>query len=333
MGRNRSAKNKGLPPNLYLRKGIYYYRDVRTKKEFSVGSNKSLAITEAIQANLAIYKPKESLVDRINNVHRVTLHEWLDKYQEKLKCRGLREKTLTDYISKIRLLKANLENQAIEDITPKEIATFIANYPKKSMVKLLRSTLSDAFNEAIAEGMVKENPVSVTKPPKTNVQRSRLSLEEFKYALEHTNDKYRLLFLLAILTAQRISDIINMKWDDIKNDKLYVTQIKTGSKVAIPLSLGIKSIDYSINDVLNLIDRSSDKICGNTTAKTLRGKFIEALPEYLENKPTFHEIRSLSARLYEDEKNAEFAKKILGHKSMRMTDKYLDDRGNGYVEL
>lgn len=28
-----------------------------------------------------------------------------------------------------------------------------------------------------------------------------------------------------------------------------------------------------------------------------------------------------------------FAKKILGHKSMRMTDKYLDDRGNGYVEL
>ena len=37
--------------------------------------------------------------------------------------------------------------------------------------------------------------------------------------------------------------------------------------------------------------------------------------------------------LYEEEKSAEFAKKILGHKSMRMTDKYLDDRGNGYVEL
>ncbi|HCH7933840.1 TPA: tyrosine-type recombinase/integrase, partial [Proteus mirabilis] len=141
------------------------------------------------------------------------------------------------------------------------------------------------------------------------------------------------MFLLAVLTAQRISDIINMKWDDIKNDRLYVTQIKTGSKVAIPLSLRLESIGYSIKDVLNLMNRNSDKICGNTTAKTLRGKFIEALPEYLENKPTFHEIRSLSARLYEEEKSAEFAKKILGHKSMRMTDKYLDDRGNGYVEL
>ncbi|MFN7081091.1 phage integrase Arm DNA-binding domain-containing protein, partial [Proteus mirabilis] len=57
---------------MYLRKVIYYYRDVRTKKEFSVVSNKSLAITDAIQANLAIYIPKESLVDRINIVHCVT---------------------------------------------------------------------------------------------------------------------------------------------------------------------------------------------------------------------------------------------------------------------
>ncbi|WP_342122113.1 phage integrase Arm DNA-binding domain-containing protein, partial [Proteus mirabilis] len=105
MGRSRSAKNKGLPPNLYLRKGIYYYRDVRTKKEFSVGSNKSLAITEAIQANLAIYKPKEPLVDRINNVHCVTLHEWLDTYRGKVNSRGLKEKTLYDYESRIKLIK------------------------------------------------------------------------------------------------------------------------------------------------------------------------------------------------------------------------------------
>ncbi|HEJ9702753.1 TPA: tyrosine-type recombinase/integrase [Proteus mirabilis] len=333
MGRSRSAKNKGLPPNLYLRKGIYYYRDVRTKKEYSVGSNKSLAITEAIQANLAIYQPKESLVDRINSVHCVTLHEWLDTYKGKVNSRGLKEKTLYDYESRIKLIKLHFNDCPIENITPRDVATFISEYPKKAMAKLLRSTMLDAFNEAIADGVIKENPVSVTKPPKTSVQRSRLSLEEFKYALEYTNDKYRHMFLLAVLTAQRISDIINMKWDDIKNDRLYVTQIKTGSKVAIPLSLRLESIGCSINDVLNLIDRKSDKICGNTTAKTLRGKFIEALPKHLENKPTFHEIRSLSARLYEEEKSAEFAKKILGHKSMRMTDKYLDDRGNGYVEL
>ena len=331
MGRNRNAKNKGLPPNLYLRKGIYYYRDVRTKKEFSVGSNKSLAITEAIQANLEIYKPKETLVNRINSVKKITLHEWLNKYKEKLNHRGLREKTLSDYHSKINLIKVNFINCPIEDITSRDIAKFISNYPKKSMARLLRSTLSDAFNEAIADGVISLNPVSVTKAPKITVQRARLSLEQFQYALNNTSDKYRNIFLLALLTAQRIGDVVNMKWSDINNDRLLVEQSKTGAKIAIPLSIRINAVNISLSEVLTNIENNSDTIC-NVSIATLRNNFASSLPN-VDKKPTFHEIRSLSARLYEEEKSAEFAKKILGHKSMQMTDKYLDNRGNDYNEL
>ncbi|HEK0586625.1 TPA: tyrosine-type recombinase/integrase [Proteus mirabilis] len=331
MGRSRSAKNKGLPPNLYLRKGIYYYRDVRTKKEFSVGSNKSLAITEAIQANLAIYKPKESLVDRINNVHCVTLHEWLDKYQDGLKKRGLRKKTLYDYNSKIKIIKLNIADAPLNEITTKDIASFISNYSKRSMAKLMRVTLLDAFNEAIAEGLLNENPVSVTRAPKTQVNRARLTLDDFNYAINHTNKKYKNLFLLALLTAQRISDIENMKWSDIKNDRIHITQIKTGAKISIPTSLKIDAVNVSIKEVLGNIEKKGDFICG-VKAQSIRKAFLQSLPQK-DNMPTFHEIRSLSARLYEDEKGAEFAKKILGHKSMQMTDRYLDNRGSDYIEL
>lgn len=63
----------------------------------------------------------------------------------------------------------------------------------------------------------------------------------------------------------------------------------------------------------------------------LRKDFIKSLPD-AEKKPTFNEIRSLAARLYEEEKGAEFAKKPLGHKSMAITDKYLDSRNNDYVQ-
>lgn len=331
MGRNRNAKNKGLPPNLYLRKGIYYYRDVRTQKEFSVGSNKSSAITEAIQANLFIYKPKSSLMQRINNIHVITLHEWLDIYKEKLNDRELKEKTLSDYSSRINVIKLNFDDKDITEITARDIATFISSYPKKSMAKLLRLTLSDAFNEAIADGILTTNLVSVTRSPKITVQRPRLSLEDFKYTLNNIRKKYRLLFLLSLLTAQRISDIANMKWEDIRNDRLYVTQIKTGAKIAIPLDLKLNAIGWSLREVLDGIDKNKNTICDVSKA-SLRNRFSSALPEY-ENKPTFHEIRSLSARLYEEEKGAEFAQKILGHKSMQMTDRYLDDRGNGYTEL
>ncbi len=331
MGRNRGAATKDLPPNLYLRKGIYYYRDIRDNKEYSVGKNKSIAVTEAIQANLAIFKPRVSLIDRINKVKVVTLHEWLDEYNSILNKRGLREKTLKDYKSKLSIIKSCIDDLDILEITPKIVSDFVNNYPKPPMAKLLRSTLSDAFNEAISAGITTSNPVLITKTPKTKVQRSRLTLDQFLSAINHTNSTYKYIFLLAVLTGQRISDIVNLKWSDIRKDKIFIEQSKTGARIAIPLSLRLDVLDLSIGDVLKKLPNHHDTICG-TTAIKLRANFAKALPN-IDNKPTFHEIRSLSARLYEEEKGAEFAKKLLGHKSMAMTDKYLDNRDNSYTEL
>lgn len=199
------------------------------------------------------------------------------------------------------------------------------------MAKQIRSTLSNAFDEAIASGLAERNPVSTTKPPKIKIQRSRLTIEQFQHAMSSANCQYGSMFALALLTGQRIGDIVNMKWSDIRNEKLFIEQSKTGAKIAIPLSLRLDAIKLSIHDVLQQLKNDSETIC-NTSVQSLRKHFAEAMPK-LDKPPTFHEIRSLSARLYEEEKSAEFAKKILGHKSMVMTDKYLDSRNNEYIEL
>ncbi|MGO0472382.1 phage integrase Arm DNA-binding domain-containing protein, partial [Escherichia coli] len=50
MGRRRSHERRDLPPNLYIRNNGYYcYRDPRTGKEFGLGRDRRIAITEAIQ--------------------------------------------------------------------------------------------------------------------------------------------------------------------------------------------------------------------------------------------------------------------------------------------
>ncbi|WP_412179170.1 tyrosine-type recombinase/integrase [Yersinia pseudotuberculosis] len=49
--------------------------------------------------------------------------------------------------------------------------------------------------------------------------------------------------------------------------------------------------------------------------------------------PSFHEIRSLSARLYTDAKGGEFAQHLLGHKSAQMTAKYQDSRGSEWDDI
>lgn len=50
-----------------------------------------------------------------------------------------------------------------------------------------------------------------------------------------------------------------------------------------------------------------------------------------DNPPTFHEIRSLAGRMHEAEYGREFAQHLLGHKSAKMTAKYLDSRDGSYA--
>ncbi|HGM6602267.1 TPA: tyrosine-type recombinase/integrase [Serratia marcescens] len=69
----------------------------------------------------------------------------------------------------------------------------------------------------------------------------------------------------------------------------------------------------------------------------LTKKFVAARKasglEFQESPPTFHEIRSLSGRLYEKQNDKAFAQKLLGHTTEMMTLKYLKTRGKEYVML
>ncbi|WP_228411805.1 site-specific integrase [Entomomonas moraniae] len=147
-------------------------------------------------------------------------------YQEIINKRKLSANSLRDYKIKISIIKRNLEDMPLKDITPKIIADFINNYPKLSMVKQIKSTLSDSFNEAIASRYVTINPVTVIKSPKIKVQRSRLTLEQFKEALNNSPEIYKIYFLLFVLTSQPIGDIASLKWCDLKNDKIYISSKK-----------------------------------------------------------------------------------------------------------
>ncbi len=121
-------------------------------------------------------------------------------------------------------------------------------------------------------------------------------------------------------------------------------------KIALPLSLTPPSMGLRLSTVIDrcrLVSRSeylisagirknrpngsihpdslTKKICCGT--KIYRNKFSD-------NPPTFHEIRSLSGRLYKDAYGEGFAQKLLGHTSENTTKLYIDKRDNkAYVML
>lgn len=65
---------------------------------------------------------------------------------------------------------------------------------------------------------------------------------------------------------------------------------------------------------------------GSVHPDSLTKGFVKARIMFNDNPPSFHEIRSLSGRLHEEQRGKDFAQKLFGHRSEKMTEKYLDVR-------
>jgi integrase len=145
---------------------------------------------------------------------------------------------------------------------------------------------------------------------------------------------------------------LNTSTSWVAGDELCVMQIKSQlkSKVLIPLDVGING--WTIRSVIkscqsNIITRwiihhgvhhGGAKPGMNVSLGSISRGFAEArdlagVTGDSETPPTFHEIRSLSIRLYKKKYGGEFAQAIAGHKSAKTSDLYKDTRGAEWVHV
>ncbi len=371
--RPRQAKRRNWPANLNQNgAGYFYFRHPITKKDTGLGRDqaKAFEIARAANAEIARQKPYMSMVERIIRPAGKTLREWAPEYETIYQAeRNPTESTMRTVKAGVRaVLRAPFADKVMSTVTTSEIAAHVKEVTNgrddkpgsANMAKLVRKTLMDMFQEAVAAGHIEagKNPVTVTRTPKIIVERSRLTLEQFrvlhKAALEEEPCLARGLEL-ALLTGQRREDLAKMKFADIKDGFLHVIQSKGRGKVKlrIPLSLRLDALGKSIEEVLRecrdavvskyVLHHSRPygqrKAGATVTARTLTVSFQDlrsaAKLTWEEGKTpaTFHELRSLSARLYTEQYGKDFAQQILGHSTSAMTDMYRDVRGSEWVEI
>lgn len=348
-----------LPRNLTYRRArkSYHWRNPHTGKEYSLGNvSRREAIAQAIEANHYLdrdYVPS-ALLNKLQARPVMTVSEWLSSYEAILVRRNVKPVTLRLRKYQLNAIRKSLGELAMNAVTTRDIALFLDVYiteNKQTMAVILRSVLNDVFREAIVAGVIERNPVEPTRAKQPRVQRSRLSVEQFRMLLEAVPESepwfYRAL-LVAVVTAQRREDITRMRFSDVREGRLFITQSKKGSKLAIPVDLALPDIGMTLNDVIELCRRNNPsphfiysaarrhgRRPGPVRPENLTQAFtrtrarcgLDALP----NPPTFHEIRSLSGRLYEAHYGQAFTQRLLGHRNLTMTQKYLDSRGDAYV--
>ncbi len=109
------------------------------------------------------------------------------------------------------------------------------------------SLLHHIYNTAIKQWCypIKHNPLANIQKPKCNPPRERrLNDNELKYILNHNfkNKNMNNIIELALHTGMRISEILSIRNDSIKDNCILLTDTKNNSSRKIPLTIKVKEI-------------------------------------------------------------------------------------------
>lgn len=370
----RPRKNNVKVPNLYplfsrkVNKIYWRYKHPVTGKFHSLGTDEAEATAIAIEANARLAEQRTRQIMTVSDKiatskgKAITTNTWLDRYwkiqDERLENGDIRPNTHKQKAKPVALLRESAGMKLISAVDVRDIAQILESYVAEGqprMAQVIRSVLIDVFKEAQHYGEVPPgyNPALATKQPRRRITRQRLDLEEWQKIFVIADARHHYMgnaMLLALVTGQRLGDISNMRFTDIWEDHLHVVQEKTGSKLAIPLSLRLDAIGWSLRDVVarcrdyavspylvhffratSMAERGA-QVKSNTITTNFSKARDKANIDWGNGTPaTFHEQRSLAERLYEAQ--GVDTQKLLGHKSPNQTAKYHDDRGKGWTTI
>lgn len=361
--RPRKTGSKDLPPNLYRktdkRNGVTYYsyRSPVTGKWIGLGTDKTIAVREAAHANITSAQLRPTLVERLEAAPVRRFAEWIEEYRKLYADRDVSAQSKETVRMRLNRLSEALGHHDTARLGTFEVAGYLKTFTdegKAQMARAMRSLLSDVMREAIAAGWRKDNPVEVTRAAKVKIKRERLTLELWKAIYAEAKQPWlKRAMELAVLTGQRRDDIAAMLFKDVQDDHLHVIQSKTGARLRISTKLRLESLGLELGEVVkacrdavvskHLVHHSRtvsratpgmpimlDTLSSAFSAARCRAAKKAGI-SFGSSPPTFHEMRSLAARLHAAE--GRDPQLLLGHKSAAMTALYRDSRGAEWIDV
>jgi hypothetical protein len=352
--RRRKEINRPLPDYMRLRDGYYSWRHPETGIEYGLGRERQQAIKEAIRANASLASKERSLVDRINAEPGKSWGAWIRIYEPILLAgkndKPLAPNSLKAYKRELRLAASMFEaSRAASEITTADIIAELDELTaagKSNTAQGMRSHLFESFRSMIVRDWRKDNPVDAVPQIVSRVKRSRLSFDVFKrmYAAESL-PWAKNVYALALVSGQAREECATALFKDIREGAWWCDRKKSGARIILPLELALDCFEMSLGDVVKQC-RSTGVLSkhlihqtkawnrsrpGNPIAVDTISSHFTATLESLgidwggKEPPTFHEIRSLSGRLYKDEGKVN-PQELYGHADEKMTEVYLDER-------
>lgn len=328
MGRARKPEYANFPKNLSFDKsnGTYRYIHPHTKKPHHMGKNKQEAMDAAHILNSKLMRG-QSLVAKVLGTG-IPLIQWIDKEFEKRhykrRKKPLSPKTIRGYEGHLKRIKKGLGHFPIDSINQKYIAKFLDEEYGEALTNSNRgrSLLIVIFRYIVADGLINQNPALNTLPNQVAKERGRLTQKGFDAIYNHKEAQpwFKNAMDLALITLRREEDICLMKFTYCYPEGYKILDNKTKVTVLLEMGNRFKEIVRRCRDELlspYLVHRRFKRPAKGKTydhSTQVTGEFLSKTFKQLRDKtglwdhlkprqrPTFHEIKSLGYKVYDDMK-------------------------------
>lgn len=185
--------------------------------------------------------------------------------------------------------------------------------------------LKRMFNLAVAWGYARENPVKLVKFFREPQGRVRyLTVEQYEKVVEACRPHLRPLVVMAVHTGLRQGDLLRLRWTDIDLDNGYASVERPKNDTPRHVALN----DHALKALLPIKFKNPTWVFTNEkgeklSPRTAQWQFDQALEAAGIREFRFHDLRHTCATwLAMAGENQELIKEVLGHKDIRMTDRY-----------
>ena len=365
--RKRNRKNADLPPNLYANRvgSVTYYRYRRpdTGTLHSLGTEKGQAIADARQLNAILMKPTDRIGQVLGTADQ-TMSHLIQRYRaEFLPDQGLAASTLQLIGYRLDRFDKDLGDRLVESIDVKALAEYLdANFQRDSYIKH-RGTLIDLFRFAQMKGLYPsdlDNPASVTYPKaRYEKRRQRITLEQFRAIHAIAPPWLQIAMELGLVTLQGRAEVISMKFSDFDESTNTLKVVRQKVKKHEHAYLMIES--PWLPGIISKARRSgvaSPYIVHRSPERRTRAQgrqhWTQLTPNHFsaefrkyrdatglfdgvprEERPTFHEIRSLGSWLYKKQgfDTESYIQPLMAHATEKMTEHYQKGHEREWVRV
>jgi len=160
---------------------------------------------------------------------RATVARYLDAWLGSVASR-VRPRTMRHYVYMAGLISAQVGRVKLAKLSPQDVAGMLARMQASGLspqtCSLARATLRTALADAERDGMVSRNVAGLASAPRVPHQQPRiLAPEQAQAVIDALPDAgLRRMATLAVNTGLRQGELLGLRWQDVADGELHVTQ-------------------------------------------------------------------------------------------------------------